>query len=271
MEAEAPHLAGSVTLGPRLRVVARLDVKGPSVIKGVQMEGLRVIGNPHDMAQRYYAQGADEILYVDTVASLYGRENLVRVLSDVAHDLFVPLTVVGGVRTVEDGRILLRSGADKIGVNTGALQRPELVTELADEFGSQAVVLSVEAKRRGPEHADWRAMVHAGRDDGGWDIKEWIPYAVALGAGEVLVTSVDRDGTRRGLDVDLIECVGPRCPVPLIVSGGASSLEGLAPVFTSCSVDGVAVGAALHAGQTTIGLLKGALEAGGIEVRNAHA
>ncbi len=251
-----------------MRVIGRLDIKGAAVIKGFQMEGLRVVGEPQAMARELYAAGADELLYVDTVASLYDRESICEILSTAVRDVFVPLTVVGGVRSVDDARRLLRAGADKIGINTAALSRPRLLREVAETFGSQATVLSVEAKMRSGVQG-WHAYTNGGRDDSGRSVVEWIEEAIYEGVGEVLVTSVDRDGTRQGLDSDLIAAVAGVTSVPLIVSGGAAAAATVARVVKENGIDGVAVGTALQRGTTTIEDLKSALEAVGCSVRRA--
>lgn len=249
-----------------VRVIGRLDVKGSAVIKGFQMEGLRVVGDPRAMARELYAAGADELLYVDTVASLYDRDSICEILSATVRDVFVPLTVVGGVRSVEDARRLLRAGADKVGINTAALARPSLLREVSETFGSQATVLSVEAKRGRGTHR-WLAYTNGGRDDSGRGVLDWIEEALDQGVGEVLVTSVDRDGTRHGLDAELVKAVGLITTVPLVVSGGAAVAPDVAAVVEASPVDGVAVGTALHRGLTSIDDLKSALESVGCPVR----
>ncbi len=251
----------------RARVIARLDIKGSSVIKGIQMEGLRVIGDPNHYARQYYNEGADELLYVDTVASLYERDNIYEILERTARDIFIPVTVVGGVRSVHDAKRLLRSGADKVGVNTAAIHRPALLRELAEEYGRQAVVLSVEAKQNPRRPASWFAYTNGGRDNSGRDVTEWICEGVDAGAGEILVTSVDRDGTRRGLDRDLISSIGNEVSVPLLVSGGASDPSNVARTVADVAVDGIVVGAALHRGDFTIHSLKAALTGQGLTTR----
>src|SRR4051794_2997384 len=175
---------------PSVRLIARLDIKGPNLIKGIHLEGLRVIGDPQLHARRYYEQGADELIYMDIVASLYGRNSLHDIVRRAVHDVFVPLTVGGGLRSAEDVRDMLRAGADKVAINTAAVKRPELIRESARKFGSQCMVLSIEAKRVGEER--WEAYTDNGRERTGLDVVEWAKRGVELGAGEVLVTSVDQ-------------------------------------------------------------------------------
>jgi cyclase len=226
-----------------IRLIARLDIKGPNVIKGIHLEGLRVIGCPHEHAVRYYEAGVDELIYMDCVASLYGRNHLSDIISNAAKNVFVPITVGGGVRSVDDATSLLRAGADKIAINTAAIRRPELISELARRFGSQCVVLSVEAKNRG--HLDWEAYFDNGRERSGLSVVQWIKKAVSLGAGEILLTSVDREGTRKGFDVDLIASLAKEVSVPLIVSGGYGKPEDL-KIASQSGADAIAIADALH-------------------------
>ena len=201
------------------RLIPRLDVKGKNLIKGIHLEGLRVIGDPQAFARKYYEDGADELLYVDVVASLYGRNSLHDIVRRTAQDVFVPLTVTGGLRSVDDVREMLRAGADKVGINTAATKRPELIREVARKFGSQCMVLSIEAKRTSA--GKWEAFTDNGREPTGLDVVEWAQRGVELGAGEILLTSVDQEGTRDGFDTDLIAAVASVVPVPVIASGVA--------------------------------------------------
>lgn len=246
------------------RVIARLDIKGPNLVKGIHLEGLRVIGDPAEHAVRYYREGADELLYIDIVASLYERNNLVEVVSRTASEIFVPLTVGGGVRKVEDFTQLLRAGADKVAINTAAIRRPELIGEASRMFGSQCVVLSIEAKRR--PQGGWEAYTDNGRERTGLDVLEWARRAVDLGAGEVLLTSVDAEGTRKGFDLELVRALGPVLPVPVIACGGAGSIEHVADGIDQ-GADAVAVASLLHYKTESIGSLKAGLAARGIVVR----
>ena len=250
----------------KIRLIARLDIKGPNVIKGIHLEGLRVMGDPQEFARRYYEQGADELLYVDVVASLYGRNSLQHIIERAARDVFVPLTVTGGIRSVDDVRTILRAGADKIGVNTEATKRPELIREVARKFGSQCMVLSIEAKSVAPGR--WEAYTDNGREKTGLDVVEWAQRGVDLGAGEILLTSVDREGTREGYDVDLVAAVSRVVPVPVIASGGMGKLGDVVTVVRDGAADAVAVADMLHYGRTTVADIRAAARAAGLEVRS---
>ena len=247
-----------------LRIIPRLDIKGTNLIKGIRLEGLRVVGDPHEFALRYYAQGADEIIFMDIVASLYQRNNLTSIIARAADKIFIPITVGGGIRSLNDVQTMLRSGADKVAINTAAIARPELITEISNRFGSQCMVLSVEAKRMGPK--TWEAYTDNGREHTGLDVVEWIEQAVKLGAGEVLLTAVDQEGTRKGLDIELMRVVNARVAVPIIASGGFSNpldLKRASDVGTSA----VAVADALHWQRTTVGEIKSQAKQLGLEVR----
>lgn len=229
-----------------LRLIARLDVKGENLIKGVQLEGLRVVGSPNAFACKYYADGIDELLYMDTVASLYGRNNLADIVARTAENVFIPITVGGGIRSVEDARRLMLAGADKVAVNTAATARPQLISELAETFGSQAIVLSIEARRI--SGGGWTALTDNGREPTGRDAVDWAVEGCRLGAGEVLVTSVDQEGTTRGFDVDLVAAVATRVDRPVIASGGMGNFEHLRDVALRGHADAVAMAHVLHYG-----------------------
>ena len=246
------------------RLIARLDIKGPNLVKGIHLEGLRVLGDPAEHAVRYYRDGADELLYVDIVASLYQRNNLADVVARTAAEIFVPLTVAGGIRSIDDINKLLRVGADKVAINTAALRRPELITEASRTFGAQAVVLSIEAKRR--PQGGWEAYTDNGREKTGVDAVDWAKRAVDLGAGEVLVTSVDREGTRRGFDRELIAAIGPRLGVPVIACGGAGSIEHVVDALEA-GADAVAVVSLLHYETETVASIKTGMRPKGLAVR----
>lgn len=247
------------------RVIARLDIKNQNVIKGIQMDGLRVIGPVHELASKYYAGGADELIMMDIVASLYGREAMAAIIQDFTRECFVPITIGGGIRNLADADLLFRAGADKVAMNTGAMAEPQLITEIADKYGSQAVVVHVDAKRN-LSHG-WDAYTESGRNSSGRDIGEWIPLAIDHGAGEVLVTSVDQDGTRKGLDHALVKSLAGTISVPLVVSGGARDAADVAQVLGFAGIDGVAVGAALHYGSTTLDEIRSKSRDSGVNVR----
>ena len=202
-----------------IRVIPRLDIKKDKLIKGVHLEGLRVIGDPSEFAHSYYTQGADELIYIDAVASLYGRNQILEFTKKVAQGVFIPITVGGGIRSLSDVKDALRSGADKVAINSAAVTNPPLIKQVAKHFGSQSIVLSVEAQKT--QKQQWEVLVDNGREYTGMDVLTWVKKAVDLGAGEILLTSVDKEGTQSGFDLDLIETVSHSIHVPLIASGGA--------------------------------------------------
>lgn len=247
-----------------IRIIPRLDIKGPNLIKGIHLEGLRVVGDPHTFALDYYRQGADELVFMDIVASLYQRNNLTEIIKRAADQIFVPITVGGGIRSLDDVRTMLHSGADKVAINTAAVARPELITEVSQRFGSQCMVLSVEAKRK--PGGGWEAFTDNGREHTGLDVAEWVERAVALGAGEIMLTSVDQEGTRKGFDVDLVRTVAGRVKVPIIASGGYGRPADLAAA-AGAGASGLAIADALHWKRTTVPALKAEARAAGLEVR----
>lgn len=249
-----------------IRIIARLDIKGPNLIKGIHLEGLRVIGSPGEHALRYYLQGIDELIYMDCVASLYGRNHLGSIVSSSAKDIFVPMTVGGGIRSVDDATQILRAGADKVAINTAAVSNPQLVTEIARRFGSQCMVLSVEAKQVG--HERWEVYTDNGRERTGLDVVEWVKRGVALGAGEVLLTSVDREGTRKGFDISLVRAVAAEVSVPVIASGGMGKSEDLVEVVQEGNADAVAMADILHYKRSEVGSIRAVAMAEGLGVRN---
>jgi cyclase len=248
-----------------VRLIARLDIKGPNLIKGIHLEGLRVMGDPQEFARRYYEAGADELLYMDIVASLYGRNNLTDIVSRAAKDVFVPMTVGGGVRSVDDARTLLRAGADKVAINTAATSNPALITEMARKLGSQCVVLSIEAKRVAP--GKWEAYTDNGREHTGKDVVEWVKQGAELGAGEVLLTSVDQEGTRKGFDVALVRAVTQAVDIPVIAGGGMGSFDHLKEVVVQGEADAVAMADILHYGRAGLADLRSQALAAGLPVR----
>jgi len=247
-------------------LIARLDIKGPNLIKGIHLEGLRVVGDPQEYARRYYEAGADELVYMDIVASLYGRNNLTEIVKRAAQDIFIPMTVGGGVRSVDDAKQLLRAGADKIAVNTAAIARPELITGISRRFGSQCMVLSIEAKQVGENK--WEAYTDNGRERTGVDVVEWAIKGCELGAGEILLTSVDREGARKGFDVALVRAVATAVPIPVIASGGMGTTEHLVEVIKIGEADAVAMADVLHYNRISMSQIREAAIAAHIPVRH---
>jgi imidazole glycerol-phosphate synthase subunit HisF len=248
-----------------VRLIARLDIKAPWLIKGVNLEGLRKIGNPAEHARAYYQAGLDEILYMDIVASLYDRNSLSDIVRQTTEDVFVPITVGGGIRSLKDVETMMRCGADKVAVNTAAVRRPELINEIAKNFGSQCMVLSVEAKQSGP--GTWEAFTDNGREHTGIDVIAWIRRAVDLGAGEILLTSVDREGTRKGFDVALTRAVSQAVTVPVIASGGMGTPQHLVDVVREGQADAVAIADVLHYRRMPFEQIRAAVAAAGIPTR----
>lgn len=265
MEIAPQRLDGRRLKMAKLRLIPRLDIKGPNLIKGVHLEGLRIVGDPHDYATRYYEQGADELIYMDTVASLYGRNNLQDIVKRTAQNVFIPLTVGGGIRSVDDVRQLLRAGADKVAINTAAVQRPRLLSEIAQAFGSQCIVLSIEAKQ--VADGKWEALTDNGRERTGKDVMQWLEEACSHGIGEIMVTSVDREGTRKGFDIPLMQAVVAATSVPVIASGGMGSPAHLAELYKRAPVDAVAIADVLHYDRTRLSGLRESASDNGIPVR----
>lgn len=246
-----------------------MDIKGPNVIKGVHLEGLRVVGNPELVSHAYYEAGIDELLFMDVVASLYGRNHLASLLEKTTVRIFVPITAGGGIRSVDDARNLLRHGADKVAVNTAAISRPELLKEIAEQFGSQCLVLSVEAKKVSSDR--WEVFAENGREKTGREAGDWVQEAMALGAGEVLLTSVDREGTRRGMDIDLIRHVSSKVQIPVIASGGIGSPQDVVHAVTLAGADAVAIADLFHNRRGTIKEVREAMAAAELPVRSHYA
>lgn len=251
---------------PHTRVIARLDIKAPNLIKGIRLEGLRKLGDPNEFARRYYRMGVDELLYMDIVASLYERNSLTDVVQYTAQNIFIPFTVGGGLRSIEDIESVLRAGADKIAINTAAVRRPQLISEAARRFGSQCVVLSIEAKAR-PSAEGWEAYTDNGREHTGRDVVEWAQQAVALGAGEILLTSVDREGTRKGMDAQLINAVSRNVNVPVIASGGVGEPQHLVDAVQQ-GADAVAIADLLHYQRASLDEVHRCMRQAGLSVRD---
>jgi cyclase len=227
-----------------IRIIPRLDIKGPNLVKGIHFEGLRVLGKPEDFARFYYETGADELLYMDAVASLYGRNSLVDIIGKTSREIFIPLTVAGGLRSVDDIRAVLRAGADKVSINTAVVDRPELIREASRAFGSSTIVISIEAIKQ--PNGDYEAYVDYGRQSTGIDAFKWALYAVELGAGELVVTSIDNEGTGKGFDLTLTRKIAEAVPVPVIAGGGAGQIDHVYDVVAQGKADAVTLASMLH-------------------------
>lgn len=250
------------------RVIPCLDVTNGRVVKGVNFVGLRDAGDPVELAARYDAEGADELVFLDITASSDNRRTTIDMVERVANEVFIPFTVGGGIRTLEDARSMLRAGADKVSVNTSAVQRPELISEIAAEFGVQCCVCAVDAKRR-VDGRGWEVFLHGGRTPTGIDAIEWVADAVRRGAGEILLTSMDRDGTREGFDIALTRAVCDAVNVPVIASGGVGTLRHLVEGVTLGGASGVLAASIFHFGEHTVAEAKAAMSGAGVRVRPA--
>jgi len=248
-----------------VRVIPCLDVDAGRVVKGVNFVGLRDAGDPVELAARYDAEGADELVFLDITASSDARGTMVDVARRVAGEVFIPFTVGGGVRTVDDARRLLMAGAEKVGVNTAAVERPALVAKLAAEYGAQCVVVAIDARRR--PGGGFEVYTHGGRAPTGVDAVEWAQRAEVLGAGEILLTSMDRDGTREGFDIELTRAVTRAVGVPVIASGGVGSLDHLVDGVVEGGADAVLAASIFHFGEHTVAEAKAELERAGVIVR----
>lgn len=226
-----------------VRVIPRLDIKGPNLVKGIHLEGLRVLGKPWDFAYKYYMEGADELIYIDAVASLYGRNNLSEIIEQTVENIFIPLTVGGGIRTLDDIKNILRSGADKVAINTAAVHSPDLIRKGSNMFGSQCIVASIQAKLINSRYI---AMTDNGREVSGKEVFEWAKELVGLGAGEILLTSVDNEGTGLGYDVGLVNKVSQAVPVPVIACGGCGRPEHMLDVVKNGKADAVCAASLFH-------------------------
>ena len=250
-----------------VRVVPCLDVDGGRVVKGVNFVGLRDAGDPVELAARYDREGADELVFLDVRASVDSRDTTIDMVRRTAEEVFIPFTVGGGIRSVEDARGILRAGADKVSVNTAAVDGPELVTGLAAEFGIQCVVVAVDARRSTAVPSGFEVFTHGGRTPTGRDAVAWVAEVVALGAGEILLTSMDRDGTRDGFDIEMLKAVGAVATVPLIASGGVGDLDHLVQGATEGGADAVLAASIFHFGEHTVADAKRHLAGAGVAVR----
>lgn len=254
------------------RVIPCLDVHDGKVTRGVQFGvaergGLRNVGDPVELALRYNEQGADEMVFFDITATAHGRGTMVEVIERAADQCFMPLTVGGGIKSVDDMHTMLRAGADKISINSSALARPELIREGAEKFGSQCIVVSIDAKRRAPGGAQWGVFSHGGRKDTGLEAVEWAKQAVALGAGEIVLNSIDADGTKAGFDLEITRRISESVGVPVVASGGAGKLEHMAEVLLAGKADAVLAASIFHFGTYTVGDVKQFLAKQNIPVR----
>jgi len=252
-------------MGLAKRIIPCLDVHAGRVVKGVNFVQLRDAGDPVEIARRYDEAGADELTFLDITASSDARDTIVNVIERVADQVFIPLTVGGGVRSVDDVRKLLNAGADKVSINTAAVEHPELVEQAARRFGSQAIVVAIDARTAGPGR--WEVYTHGGRKARGLDAVEWARSMAERGAGEILLTSMDRDGTKSGFDIELTHAVAAAVPVPVIASGGVGTLEHLAAGIERGGADAVLAASVFHFGEITVAQAKQFLAARGIEMR----
>lgn len=247
------------------RIIARIDIKNESVIKGIHLEGLRKVGDPNELALKYFNQGIDELIFMDAVAAYYDRNSLFGVIQKACEDIFVPLTVGGGIRNLADIQTALDSGADKVAINTIAIKSPDFLTEASRHFGSQCIVSSITAKKHGPGH--WEAYFDNGREPSGLDAIEWAQRCEQLGAGEILVTSIDNEGTKKGFDIELVNKISCKTSIPVIACGGAGKNEQIIELFKKTPASGTAVASLLHYNISTPERIKSALNDANIEVR----
>jgi cyclase len=249
------------------RIIPCLDVDAGRVVKGIQFVDIRDAGDPVEVARRYDQQGADEITFLDITASSDDRETMVHVVESVAAEVFIPLTVGGGIRTLDDIRKMLKAGADKVSINTAAVRQPEFINSAADRFGSQCIVVAIDAKQSSNTPSGWEVYTYGGRNPTGIDAVEWAREMCERGAGEILLTSMDRDGTRNGFDLGLTRAVSEAVSIPVIASGGVGTLEHLAEGIMEGRADAVLAASIFHFGEHTVGEAKALLEQYHIEVR----
>lgn len=248
------------------RIIPCLDVKDGTVVKGVNFVGLKELGDPVEYARKYYEAGADELVFLDITATHERRKTIRELVQDVAREIFIPFTVGGGIRTIEDIRTILLAGADKVSLNSAAVNDPDLIRQGAEMFGNQCIVLAVDARMR-PDHSGWNVVINGGRIDTGRDVLEWVREGVRLGAGEILLTSMDADGTKQGFDLPLCKAVRQTVNVPIIASGGCGSLEHFYEVFEQDAADAALAASLFHYDELTVGDVKQYLEERGVLVR----
>ncbi len=238
----------------KTRIIARLDIKNDYVIKGIHLEGLRKIGNPNELAKKYYNEGVDEIIFMDAVAAYYDRNSLTEIINRACEDVFVPITVGGGIRKIEDIQIALNAGADKIAINTKAVKNPTFIKEASQVFGSQCIVSSIDAKKVNDK--EWEVYYDNGRENTGKDVVDWAKEVEDLGAGEIMLTSIDQEGTKKGFDIELIKAVSQVTTIPVISSGGGGKKEDLANAIANSDIDAIAIASILHYNIESINDLK---------------
>ena len=252
-------------MSSNIRIISRLDIKGENLIKGVHLEGLKVVGDPNKYAQKYYKDGVDEIIYMDSVASLYGRNNLLDIVRKTVKHVYIPITVGGGIRSTDDVELLLRNGAEKVAIGTAATINPNLITDVSKKFGSQCMVLSIEAKLIDDS---WIVFVENGRKNTGMDVLEWSMRGEKLYAGEILLTSIDKEGTNNGFDYDLIKAVSSNVSIPVIASGGMGTKDHFLKVVQESSADAVAMADVLHFNKLSISDIRNSAEENNLNVRS---
>lgn len=249
------------------RIIPCLDVKDGKVVKGINFVGLKEVGDPVELARQYYEQGADELVFLDITATNEERDTITELVSKVAAEIFIPFTVGGGIRSLEDIRKILLAGADKVSLNSAAVKNPQLIKEGAEKFGSQCIVLAIDAKKRAD--GGWNVYTAGGRNDTGIDLLDWVSEGLSLGAGEILLTSMDADGTKQGYDLEMLQAVQKIAHVPLIASGGCGSLEDFKEVFLNDAADAALAASLFHYGELTVGQVKEALADAGVPVRRS--
>ena len=248
-----------------IRLISRLDIKGPNLIKGIHLEGLKKIGNPNSFAKKYYKEGIDEILYMDVVASLYGRNNLQEIIRNTVKDVYVPITVGGGIKSVDEVREILKCGAEKVAINTAAIKNPELIKQISKRFGSQSIVVSIEAKKINTN--TWEAYTENGRERTGVNVLEWARKMDEFNAGEILLTSIDNEGTTKGFDNDLIKIVSNNVSIPVIASGGMGIKDHALSVIRESNADAIAMAHVLHYEKLSLQDIRRELNSNNINVR----
>lgn len=248
------------------RIIPCLDVKNGKVVKGINFVGLKEVGDPVELAQKYYEQGADELVFLDITATHEGRDTMVQVVEQVASSIYMPFTVGGGLKTIEDIKRVLRAGADKVSLNSAAVKNPDLIAQGAQIFGNQCIVLAIDAKAR-DDQSGWNVVIHGGRIDTGMDLLEWVQKGVSLGAGEILLTSMDTDGVKQGYDLKMLEAVRNITNVPVIASGGCGCLEHFAQVFENDVADAALAASLFHYDELSVQDVKAYLQKKGIPVR----